>query len=352
MKTPLTCQLFSYSDTPHLQQLYTGYRILHDRNVVRVKQIVSKKHLKGSRDVHLKVVVNDRTVLYYDTHDSYEIDEEALHEVDFYFKRSYADTFVKTLSEQHKIFPLGLNYPIYGEGFDRLLLKRASLYGGVEKIKTLVRAFNFEPFLAQKIYTPRVSSLTCYPDFNAPPKVLFMVGAWNPNINNVPEKQEEIRRINETRAQCVRLLRREFGENFCGGFAPDDYATKHYGDCLLHDGDSAKKKNYLKILLDYPICIATTGLNNSIGWKLAEYVAHAKAIVAERLNYRVPGSFENGVNYLEFSKPEVCVEAAVKLFENRELRCRMMANNFRYYQSYLRPDALILNTLEIALRVV
>ncbi len=152
MKTPPTCRLFSNSDTIHLQQIYTGYRILNDKGVVRVMQTVGEKypvgsekppHLRGARDVHLKVVMNDKTVLYYDTHDDYVIDEEALREVDFYFKRSYADEYVKTLQQRQKIYPLGLNCPIYGDGFDRLLLERASLYSGIEKIKTLVRAFNF-----------------------------------------------------------------------------------------------------------------------------------------------------------------------------------------------------------------
>jgi hypothetical protein len=31
--------------------------------------------------------------------------------------------------------------------------------------------------------------------------------------------------------------------------------------------------------------------------------------------------------------------------ESRDERCRLMLSNARYYQSHLRPDALLLNTL-------
>ena len=101
----------------------------------------------------------------------------------------------------------------------------------------------------------------------------------------------------------------------------------------------------MKLLREFPIGIATTGLHGSIGWKLAEYVSYSKAIVTEKLNYRVPGHFEKELNYLDFVSPEGCVESAARLFQNYSLRCQLMINNYRYYQSYLRPDSLVLNTL-------
>jgi hypothetical protein len=105
----------------------------------------------------------------------------------------------------------------------------------------------------------------------------------------------------------------------------------------------------MKLLKRFPICIATTGIHGSIGWKIAEYVSYSKAIVTERLNYRVPGNFEKELNYLEFVSPEDCVESAVRLFQDYKLRCQLMINNYRYYQSYLRPDSLVMNTLAIAI---
>ena len=98
--------------------------------------------------------------------------------------------------------------------------------------------------------------------------------------------------------------------------------------------------------------MATTGLHGSIGAKFAEYIAQAKAIVSEPLNYQVPGNLSSEVNYLEFTSIDGCVESAVRLIDDRDLRVSMMMDNCRYYHAYLRPDALILNTLAIAMSKV
>jgi hypothetical protein len=95
--------------------------------------------------------------------------------------------------------------------------------------------------------------------------------------------------------------------------------------------------------------VATLGLNNSNGWKLGEYVALSKAIVTEPLRYLVPGNFAKEQNYLEFTAPEELVESAARLFDNKDLRFAMMTNNYTYYQAYLKPDVLILNSLSIVL---
>jgi hypothetical protein len=95
--------------------------------------------------------------------------------------------------------------------------------------------------------------------------------------------------------------------------------------------------------------VATTGLHGSTGWKLAEYVAFAKAIVSERLVYEVPGAFAPGRNYIEFTSPEECLNGAVRLIEDGALRQQLMQNNAAYYRDYLRPDALVRNALQTAL---
>jgi hypothetical protein len=95
----------------------------------------------------------------------------------------------------------------------------------------------------------------------------------------------------------------------------------------------------------HAICVATTGLHGSIGWKLAEYVAFSKAIITEKLVYTVPGDFGPGRNYIEFASPEDCAAAAMRLVEDRGLRERLMLNNVAYYRAYLRPDALVGNAM-------
>ena len=109
------------------------------------------------------------------------------------------------------------------------------------------------------------------------------------------------------------------------------------------------QESYLRLLRSHPICVASTGLHGSTGWKLAEYVAFSKAILSEQLVYEVPGGFAPGANYLEFSSPEECLNAAVRLIEDADLRQRIMRNNAGYYRQYLHPAALLKNALTKAL---
>jgi hypothetical protein len=271
-----------------------------------------------------------------------------LSKADFYFKRSYSDREVGNSHQKHKIFPLGLNVVVYNSYLDIPLLKRTNLHPGMEKLRNLLIGIGLDHVFS-RIYVDRVENLELYPRFNLPPKVLFMVRAWNPEIAKSKEKHEEIESINTTRAQCIRLLKKEFGNRFLGGFTHDNYSVTKYRDCLVADKSTSPKKNYMRLLRDFPICVATTGLHGSIAWKVGEYVSQAKAIVTEKLNYRVPGYFQSGENYLDFTSAEDCVEACVKLFNDQETRCQLMINNYRYYHSHLRPDSLVLNTLATAM---
>ena len=184
-----------------------------------------------------------------------------------------------------------------------------------------------------------LKELESYPNFNLEPKVLFMVRAWDTNLIEDKSQKEIVEELNETRAQCVRILRKEFGERFFGGLAHDDYAVRNFKDCLLPKSELSNKSKYLEILKSFPICVTTAGLNRSNGWKLGEYVALSKAIITEPLHFQVPGDFAKEINYLEFTSPDELVNAAARLFENRVLRFEIMMNNYRYYHSYLKPDS-------------
>jgi hypothetical protein len=181
-----------------------------------------------------------------------------------------------------------------------------------------------------------------------------MTHLWDPDIRSAKAEllgldKRAKERINEMRVGCIRALKRELGPRFFGGIVPDEYSARYFTDCLLPNDQLARKGNYMALLRQYPIGIATTGLFGSVGWKYAEYISHSKAIVSEKLNYKIPGPMENGKNYLEFDNPDECVSAAKRLLEDHALRYEMMLNNYRYYQSYLKPDSLILNTITIAL---
>lgn len=351
----ISCTILVHSNSGHIQQLFTGFLMLHRRGLINLKQRVIKKnvidltkppYLQDARHAHLHVILNDSLHLHYDMHDSQEIDQEYLQESHFYFKRSYSSSLIKKSEEyRKKIFPFGLYYPVYPENFDKYAFTRIKVSGNTsDQIKAVFRSF---PFLDRFYFTPRVSLMESLPEINLQSKVLFMAKAFNPydRSDRIQKKVEERRNINDFRARCIRLLRKKFGSVFYGGFWHSDYAQKNYRDLLLPDIKQSSKRKYINRLKYYPICIATKGLHESIGAKFAEYIAFSKAIVTERMNFEIPGTLEEGNNYLSFNTPEECVENVERLFSDLNLRNQMMINNSKYYHSYLRPDSLLLNTI-------
>jgi hypothetical protein len=342
----ISCQMLCESNSPHLSQICTGFVLLHHAGEIMLSQECRKldhfdarrpQNLRDARRTHLRVIVNRNINLYYDCHDSYEIDESMAEQVDCYFKRSYARSGIPD-SLSSKVFPLGLNYELYSDEIDSFEHQRFS---------------SFRPRLRDPDkpgFRPTVENMQAVPNFSLERGLLFITRVWDPydHPDRSEEKVAERIRINETRARCVELLRKEFDDCFLGGLVHTDYAERNYFHALLPDNLISEKKNYVELLKQYPVCVTTTGLHGSIGWKMGEYVAFSRAIVSERLNYEVPGDFEQGQNFLEFHEPERCVNAAHELLSDADLRHDMMMKNHDYYLSYLKPDAMIRRTLEIA----
>lgn len=357
MKNLITCELRSQSNLHALQLIYTAFKSLHDAKVLELEQRIIQEdlidqlqpvHLQDSRKHHISVILNNQYRLYYDLHDSYEVNHRALEKTDLYFKRSFSEHYVRSINALDKVLPLGLIFPVYNRGIDPLFINRIKLDQKKEKIKNLLYGIGLDFLFPDQLFAPRVQHFGDYPNLEQEPKVLFMVRAWNPAAMTSKHKQEEYHEVNEMRSRCLRSLKREFGNAFFGGFY-GDYAQEHYPDLLLDQPKLSKQGQYMKQLRQFPICVATTGLHGSIGWKMAEYVAQSKAIVTETLNYQIPGDFANERNYLEFQTPEQCVEVTARLFQDAGVRSRLMMNNYRYYQAYSKPEALVFNTLGVAI---
>jgi hypothetical protein len=267
--------------------------------------------------------------------------------VHFSFKRSFDPGYVVHLSERDKVFPLGLNYPVVSAEADVFRFQRSAFYAGKPRTKMMLKSLQLDALVRGRSDAERLDNLEAYPDFTAEPRVLFMARAWDTNRIEDSTQKEAVEALNHTRAECVRRLRKELGVRFFGGLAHDEYAAARFKDAWLPGDHLANKRRYIEILKDYPICVATTGLNGSNSWKLGEYVALAKAIVTEPLRFTVPGDFRPQTHYLEFTTPDELVNATAQLIEDRPRRCAMMMNNYRYYRAYVRPDSLVLNSLAV-----
>ena len=352
----IRCRLISHSPGTHIQQVYTGLSMLHRSGLIELTQQVTldqvqsadvAQHLRDAPATHARVVLNDAVAVHYDMHDAQDIDMRDLNNCDYYFKRSFSASYVKTLPRgSEKVRPFGLNCHVLPDFADPFAVRRAMRLSSGVQCRMLALREALDAGNRLRFYS-RVRELESLPDYLLPPSVLFLVTAYDPHDHpdRSAEKVEERMHNNETRAQCIRLLRKELGSAFVGGFNHTEYTLRHYKDCLASDTSVTDKKNYLRTLKSYSICVATTGLHASIGWKFAEYVGCARAIVSERLRYEVPGDLAPGRNYLEFASPAECVEQALRLMADRDLRNEMMTANSLYYRAHLRPDSLLLNSL-------
>lgn len=349
----INCTLLCCSNAEHLSQLYTGFGILEKRGLIKANFLKSEKYKSNGRQL-LAVLVNDSYRVAYDTADHDRIYEDELAECDLYFKRSYhKDTHEKLSS---KILPLGFNYMVCGAN-DRSLARALWAFrqsGSSSTYENLTNLIHSSSLLSHLVgarnsgrHILNVKMFEGLPIYDRSPTVLFLARTWDPEMSGIRsrEQAEERANINSMRADCIRKLRKEFGPHFVGGFAPDDFTLKNFRDCVV-DMRLTEKRFYLQTVKNSGICISTMGLDRSNGWKLAEYIANAKAIVTETLHYDVPGDFAAGKNYLSFETADQCVQSAVRLYENPDECYQMMGENYAYYHCYVRPDILVWNTLQ------
>ena len=184
------------------------------------------------------------------------------------------------------------------------------------------------------------------PQFVESPKVLFSTRLWpnDPKLSKALNEERDF--INAMRVSIVKNLKEIYKENYIGGLYDTELARQLAPELILPSSLTIKK-NYLQLLHKSDIGIGTMGLHESIGGGTGEYVAASKAIVQETLHYSVPGNFQDGVNYLSFSNVVECLAAVDKLFTSPEELYKMKCNNKGYYESYLKPESIVKNSLNL-----
>jgi hypothetical protein len=332
------------SDSLHAQQVYAGLSTLHRNRQIQLTYSIAKKPTHH----HTTLTINGSLRAVYDVQDSPRINQEVLDAADYYFKRSYWPDVARSLGKSgDKVYPLGLNYHVVANSTNFFAVYRALKFGTIsDRAKKLLQVLPLHPG-----FTPKEKLINQEPQENASPKILFMVRAWDPydDPDRAAHRIEWRKHINDTRANCIDALRREFGERFTGGFAHTAFAREHYKHLLIEQPERSSKRNYLDILRNHPICVATSGLHASVGWKFAEYIAFSKAIVTEPLKASHPGDLRAGIHFLEFESVDQCLSAVGTLMEDTALRLRMMQSNYRYYLENMKPEVLVGRTLNTCL---
>jgi len=341
----LECEI-EYFPNFHLMQLYSGFFELQRKGIIdlKIKPILNNKSAYSI----INVTVNKKHRVVYDTLDgltwipgdvAVNLEHfQKTYNVDYYFKRSFSSLMKEHAPANCKVFPLGLNYNVQPR-------KNLLRYSGSpsDKFKYFIKTNKLLKKVSAKSFFYE-QDFEYYPVKPGKKNVLFLTRLWDPGEAKSQRSVELRTRINKTRIECITRCRKEYGNDFTGGLFIENFAKKNFPELII-DNSLTNKASYLQAVKEHAICIATTGLHNSIGWKMGEYVAASRAIVSEPLKFELPGDFANEKNYYEFETADQLISKIDKLRSNNDDLLNMMRNNHHYYNNFVKPENLVLNTL-------
>jgi hypothetical protein len=341
----IDCEL-GYLPTFHLMQIYSGFFELERKGIIRLSLKPVKKTVDPPSIV--TAIFNKKHKVMYDTLDGLTWvpgDEQTNIEhfrdniqADYYFKRSYTAELSENAPGDCKVYPLGLNYNLQPR---KNLIRYQETVS--DRVKYFLKTNSLAKSLTRKTYFYQ-EDFEFYPIVPEKKKVLFLTRLWDP-ADAKSEISAALRtQINQTRLECIARCREAYGDEFTGGLFAEKYALKHHAG-LVAPVSLTSKKGFLDSVKSHAICIATTGLHKSIGWKFGEYVAASRAIVSEPLHFTLPGNFNSGKNFFEFDNADKLIEQINVLRKDEQKLFSMMNDNHRYYNNYVRPENMVLNTI-------
>ncbi|MGV3345135.1 hypothetical protein ACGVWS_05075 [Enterobacteriaceae bacterium LUAb1] len=312
-----------FKRTHHINQYLYGFMMLHKRGVLSVNSMTENNHYPDN----IWRANIDGLKLVFDGSDGDQVDRGffSLSDYDWchiYYKRSYSE---KLGVKYEKLRPVGFNYNIIPDySWSKFLRNSIKRLSG----KEVIRHYDLENI-------PVPSSC---------PRILFLTGLWDPDEDL--SISDEINKITETRISVLNTLSTEFSKISTFG-VNDTTFTRKFAKKYILSKKMTSRMNFINMLKSHEICITSTGMHYSTGWRLGEYIAASRSIISEELHYKTVGNFKKNENYLPFSCSDTLIEAINRLLDIKKRRS-MMLKNYTYYNQYLRPDMLILNSISNA----
>lgn len=336
----LALNLYCIARTPHLSMPVTGLMMLEAQGKVRLSFDIDPENRRNYPYAPLLGVDGGGKRILFDLSDGYgSVEKRAqqwiAEQADFVFRRSFspAENAALPAQLQSRVRPWGLHFHVSypGNPIDEMASLRAW------KNELFQRMFNGK---SRRYFT--LDQFERAPEQKKEPTVLFYTRIWHTRKSD--KTFDRVEPLNQNRIRLVRELRRRYGARFSGGIQFDPREVKRCGD-LMVSIRATSRKHYLQTMQHADICVGSTGLHDSIGWKTAEYVAASKAIVNEAFHFEVPGNFQAGVNYLPFTDVDGCLAQVERLMADPVRTYEMSLANQAYYQMYGRPDRVMANAL-------
>ena len=336
----LELQVYCAGKTAHLSMPVTGLMMLEDQGKVRLSFEIDPENRRSFHYPSLLGVEGGGKRLFFDLSDGYgSVEQRAqpwiAEHADAVFRRSFSPSETAKLPPElrGRMRPWGFHFHVSypGNPIDAVSTWQE------RKADLFQRVFNGAP---RRYFTPEKFERA--PRRSQKPTVLFYTRLWHAPEND--ELFDSVTLLNQNRIRLVSELKRRYGPRFTGGIQFDPKELRRCGS-LMAGISATSRKRYLKTMQGADICIGSTGLHGSIGWKTAEYIAASKAIVSEAFCYEAPEGFREGVNFLSFTDVEGCLEQVARLMEDPDRTYEMSLANQAYYQAYGRPDRVMANAL-------
>lgn len=315
-----------FQKSHYINQYIYGFFMLRKLGLLKINKIIRDDAISKNL---LRAEINGKKIVY-DAEDGDHIERgffslEDYEWSNYYFKRSYTDKLAKLYP---KCFPLGLNYNL------------SPSYGIIDHFSKNVRRLRGKGDI-------RHFDLETSPSISKTPKILFTTGLWDPKEFNDQIIQEEVEIINHTRLMVLNVLKENFSHCSTFGVNGNSEFTRKLAKDFILPESFTRRSNFIKNIKKYDICITSSGLHGSTGWRFGEYVSSSRSIISEPLNYKLPGDFSCTKNYLSFNDESSLILSINSLLKDDQTRYKMMLDNNQYYENKVRPDQLILRTLEI-----
>lgn len=292
------------------------------------------------------------------------IDERWLRDYDVIFQRSFEPALIDSLMERisresrcSKIEPMGLVFscmsrharlgrPLAAAPYAHLL-KRFVVDGGGpgERIGRLLgdiahtRRPKSQPFIDAFEVAPGPTE----------PMVMFITRRFEPDSR---ERQSAALRadkvaVNEQRVELVAKLREAFGTRFVGGIMADSVAPRLPAKWMA---PTLTRPMYLGVMRRARVVVYSRGLVGSLAFKLGEYFAASRCIVAERSTFRLLEPWVEGQEFIAFGHPDECVRRVRELVDDPARAESMGEAAHRYYRRAVEPAEAMRGILRASLR--
>jgi hypothetical protein len=327
-------------DLTHPSYLFAGLAMLARAGEIEVRfeRLSASKRPRlqpGNVFSQVEVRSNGRTFsALFDFKDQNDVYcDELLHEVDFYFKRSYVPAEVEKRSAKN-VHPLGMPFACRHPGelgaviADSMASRRPE-ERWPERFGRLKRYLGID---YARSFTPGADKVR---------RVIFQTRLWEKH----EVADDDLDAVNLPRVSLVRRLRQELGSRFLGGLVPTPRATRDFPELVRYDG--VRRHEYLELMRTSAVGISTRGLFHSTPWKLSEYLATGVAVVTQPLTNRPLDPLVEGEHALVFDSEDECLRQCTRLLEDPPEAERLQKAARAYYERSVEPMATVRRHLRL-----